>query len=203
MKRGNQSIDYEYRFRKAKQSWNDCYKVAIPHLLESEQKFDSFAMLGLLVCMEEAFRLKTYRETGLLSSDSGKMLKMYFGDEIRNKNLNVVKSQFVNAIRHQSTLENWGAFNLNYDGQEEVLQHWNVMHVTDGIHRSSFIEIYPVVIWNRCAPQIDAFYNDYELELACFPESYGGVVEIWITPSLGELPENAKRQLGHINDEST
>lgn len=176
-------FDFEYRFNKAKHAWNNCYKIAIRHLLDTDRAYDNFAMLGLLVCMEEAFRLKTFHETGKQTSDSGEMLKMYFGDDIHNRHLNVVKIHFVNAIRHQSTLDSWGSFNLENDGRDEVLQHWNVMHITDGVHRSSFIEIYPIVIWNRCAPQIDAFYNNYELDEDQLPASYGGVVKMWITPS--------------------
>ncbi len=131
------------------------------------------------------------------------MLKMFFGEDIDSQSLNVVKRQFVNAIRHQSTLENWGTFNVEYEGREEVLQHWQVMHVTSGEKRASLIEVHPEVIWNRCAPQIDAFYNDYELDSDQIPESYGGVVEMWITTSLEELPANAKQEFRHLQDRST
>ena len=55
-------MDYEYRFNKARAAWNNCYKLAIHHLLQTDEQYDEFAMLGLLVCMEEAYRLKIYRD---------------------------------------------------------------------------------------------------------------------------------------------
>ena len=117
---------------------------------------------------------------------------MFFGDDIPQKQLNILKMQFINAIRHQSTLENWGEFNLHYDGREKPLQHWEIMHISDGENSADFIKIYPIVIWNRCAPQIDAFYNDYEIDVNQLPKSYGGVVKIWIASQLEELPPEAQ-----------
>ena len=196
-------MDYEYRFNKARAAWNNCYKSAIEHLLQTDERFHEFAMLGLLVCMEEAYRLKTYRDENRLASDSGEMIKMYFGDDIPQKQLNILKMQFVNAMRHQSTLENWGEFNLQYDGREKPLQHWEIMHISDGENSADFIKIYPIVIWNRCAPQIDAFYYGYELDVNQLPKSYGGVVEMWIVPQFEELPAKAQKHFQEFHDDPT
>lgn len=175
----NSDMDYEYRFDKARHAWNSCYRVVIRHLLETDERFYDAAMLCMLVCMEEMSFLKRWREGLSTSSDWIAILETFFDEDLptSKKQRNALKKHFVNCMRHQGTQENWGKFELEYDGKDEVMQHWNIIHLRNRVVNAEayFITIFHVNFWKRCFPQIDGFYNEYQPQI---PKTYGGFVKL-------------------------
>lgn len=175
-------MDYKYRFAKAKNAWNNCYREAIKHLLETDKRFHDAAMLCMLVCMEEMHTLKRHRDGKAPSSDWIAILETFFDEDIptSKKQKNALKQHFVNCMRHQGTQDNWAEFKLEYDDKKEVLQHWNIIYLRNAINDAEayFITIFHINFWHRCAPQIDGFYNDYELKI---PKTYGGFTKLVIS----------------------